>query len=385
MFNICGINLINDIKNELEEIISIKNKQNYENIKRNKIVLTGSTGFLGIHILKELLEQKSLTHCEVYLVIRANSINESINKLKTTWKKYINNNEITELSNEFINNNLNIILGDISKKNWDCEIPENSILIHSAGIVNTIYSKNKLKNNYLSLINISEQIIYKNVYLMFISTLSVYVSTNHTTIGKEIVSNNKLNYYGGYSQTKFMAENIVELFPNYQIIRPSLLTGSTFNYKFPELDYFKMFINIINRLKCKPKIENESFLNFVPVDIASKKIISEIIKISNKENVKKILHISNPNKTSIKELLDFFKYEEIEIKQFLNKLKNLNLIEKQLLINSINFNNEMVLPKIINKYFNINLFQGNLDFESDFSDIDNGKLIEKYIISIINS
>lgn len=375
MFIENGEVLIKEAFNKLSVNSNIENltNQNYENI-----ILTGSTGFLGIHILNSLINRN--LKVKIYLIIRKSKSEYELNKLHRVWNKYINKINLNTFGNLLEENKINIINGDISSLNWNCELPSNSILIHSAGIVNTLASREHLKDNYMSIINIYEEVIKKNIHFMFISTLSIFVSStmNIENIAEEKSSDVSAKYYGGYAQTKFIAEKLVETFPNFTIIRPSLLTGSSFRFKFPDLDYFKIYIGIIYKLNIKPLIEYESFFNFVPVDLAADYIIKNVNNLEN--NNKKIIHIANPNKSSIKDILNFINLNE----QIYEKEELLSNIEKKLLENSLNINYKLSEHKDIDKYFNVNLFQGNQKFETNFNSIDNNSLIGKYINSILN-
>ena len=63
------------------------NKGEYaENL--GNVLLTGSTGFLGIHILNELFEKENGT---IYCLIRANNNQTPKSRLKSAWNYYFNN------------------------------------------------------------------------------------------------------------------------------------------------------------------------------------------------------------------------------------------------------------------------------------------------------
>jgi MinD superfamily P-loop ATPase len=139
-----------------------------------------------------------------------------------------------------------------------------------------------------------------------------------------------------------------------------------------------MYIESIYKLRIKPFIEYESFFNFIPVDFASNYIVNNIHKMISNDN--KIIHIANPNKSSINDILKFINLkEEVCTKKMINDNKTLSNIEKKLYENSLNLNNKLSKHKKVDKYFNVNLFQGNQNFETKFNNIDNDFFIEKYI------
>jgi acyl carrier protein len=73
--------------------------------KPKKIFLTGSTGFLGAFIIRELLEQ---TDAELYCLVRASSLQEGKNKLHKNLEQYgIGQNEL--------NPRIIPVIGDLSQ------------------------------------------------------------------------------------------------------------------------------------------------------------------------------------------------------------------------------------------------------------------------------
>ncbi|MEQ8167771.1 MAG: amino acid adenylation domain-containing protein [Candidatus Eremiobacterota bacterium] len=102
-------------------------RKNYKNI-----LLTGVTGYLGIHLFMELLEE---TSCNVYVIIRASSVQEAAERLKNKLAYYFNRDVY-----EKYRNRIYVLKGDLSEENLGLDgnisISEKiDCIIHSAANV----------------------------------------------------------------------------------------------------------------------------------------------------------------------------------------------------------------------------------------------------------
>ncbi|MBO4813865.1 MAG: amino acid adenylation domain-containing protein, partial [Muribaculaceae bacterium] len=76
--------------------------------KIGNVLLTGSTGFLGIHILKELIERNDVP--VIWCMVRAESEEKAQNRLKTMLYFYFANNY-----KELFGTRIRVVLGDVTK------------------------------------------------------------------------------------------------------------------------------------------------------------------------------------------------------------------------------------------------------------------------------
>ncbi|MDG0822552.1 amino acid adenylation domain-containing protein [Staphylococcus equorum] len=127
------ISEINDYKVQSNENYKFIDK---DVVKSNKqILLTGATGYLGIHILKDLLERKDLI---IHVLVRNNKKISGESKLNNNWSYYFN----SQLKTEDLNR-IHFVEGDIESKylgfsnsNYDYLVNNIDIIINAAANVN---------------------------------------------------------------------------------------------------------------------------------------------------------------------------------------------------------------------------------------------------------
>ncbi len=295
----------------------------------NNILLTGSTGFLGAHLLYDLIKHSS---CNIYCLIRSKGKKSSLQRLLEKLNYYFG----SELDN-FINNRIKIIEGDISLENLGLskEAYENlaqniDTVLHSAALVSH-YGKSSIfqKINVHGTSNIIDFCIKSNAKLNYISTTSISGDTVPET--SEVVTFNEHCIYIGqncndniYIKTKFSAEKLViEAIENHKILatiyRLGNITARYSDLKFQENNFDNAFLNRMNSLLTLgafPKSYLDRTIDFSPVDYCSR-IINEIFLNSNCDN--KIFHIFNSNTFKVSDLLELLKACNYHIKILSNK------------------------------------------------------------------
>lgn len=316
---------------ELFDLIPIKKFGGKKTINNNEILVTGGAGFLGIHLLKSLYEAKK--YSKIYTIVR----NE--NKLYEQ-AKYFNLN--VDWLKDIV-----IIKGDLLDLNEE-DYPNVEFVIHSAAQIHCIKTLKQLWNNNVELVSKINQ-IYQNNKLYFISTLSVFVSSNKIGNHKEntLEVNDEYYLYGGYSQSKYIAEKITEQY-NQKIIRLGLITGSSKVGKFPD-DFFVSFVKELKNIGYYPENYQEALVDMTPVDLASENIINVIHK-----QEKNIIHIANKEGTQLSNFINILNLKKISKEDWLNKINELDNL-KQFLLKFAFFKDEMLKSHF--NYFNLDLFQ----------------------------
>lgn len=350
---------LGDIKTDIN--FEFDNNFSNEKIAINNILLTGATGFLGIHILHDLLNH---TNANIYCLIRDKDNKDGVTRLQNKIKFYFES-EYSEIVNQ-IGKRIFIIKGDIAKEKFALEENEYKtlgykidVLIHCAAIVNH-YGKEEVfeKINVIGTNNVIEFCKEYHIKLNHISTLSV---------SADFVANKKLDkaftektlFIGQpyqkniYVKTKFEAEyNIWKEKDNgldFIIYRLGNITSRYKDGKFQENDYQNAFLNrILNFIKLG--ITTEEILNYEfdmsPVDICSN-FITQIMQYSTSYN--KVFHIVNDKKVTLKTVLEKLRIEDFKvvtkqelmqhIKNSKNKLGIVNdITSKSLLIKNIEIN-----------------------------------------------
>lgn len=301
------------------------------------ILLTGATGFLGSHLLYELLKKTPYT---VYCLVRGNSLKNATSRLKERLNYYFKDG-----LNSYFGNRIFVINGDFTKEHLGLSYKlYNSLkqnikyIINSAATVKHLgnYS-NFEKTNVLSvknLIDVCKDI--KNCHLVHISTLSIagtedpkgeFSFTEKDLFINQDVSDNI------YIKTKFEAERLLLAEQKnglpITIFRLGNITwrnsDGIFQYDLDENLFFN-FIKLILKTKQVPEeLKNKTF-NISPVDECANLIIS-ILQNNNKYNV---YHIYNENELTLEEIINLLNNLNFNIKfTSESSLKDLKYISKE--------------------------------------------------------
>ena len=335
-----------------------------EKIKANNILLTGSTGFLGIHILYELLNN---TDSDIYCLIRSKNNQDSKDRLVNKLTFYFGQDIL-----KYIDKRIHVIVAYISLHQFGLNNKQYKelgnkidLVIHSAAIVDH-YGDNDLFEsiNVNGTVNIIEFCKEFSIYMNHISTASVSASIQdienpikfdeHTLyIGQ--------NYYDNiYIRTKFKAEykvwEAINLGMNISIYRLGNITARYSDGKFQENYDKNAFLNRIittSKLKKIPESFSSIEIDLSPVDICSKIITSSIYY---KSSYKKVFHIYNNN---------YFKF--IDLINFLRKPnKEINLVSDEEFYKYIK-NKSDILGIINDLTSNSSKYNSNINMNNDFT------------------
>lgn len=283
-------------------------------IKANNILLTGTTGYLGIHILYDLLLHSD---CTLYCLIRKkNNLDPKLRLLKKL--EYYFGEEISN----YMDNRIHVIDGDISLSNLGLS-SENyknlgekvDVVVHCAALVSHYGDKSLFETIN---VNATNQIISFckdfDAKLNYISTTSV--CAYHTDNEINTISFDEHCLYIGqsyedniYIKSKFEAEcNVWEAMKNGLnacVFRLGNITARYSDGKFQENDTQNAFLNRIVAFTKLGKIP-ASFANLSidlsPVDICSNMIVNTL---KYESSYGKVFHICNNHVISVKDLLGY--------------------------------------------------------------------------------
>ena len=308
-------------------------KQDY---KIKKVLLTGATGFLGIHILKELIDKK----IQIITLIRGGKITP-IKRLKSLLMYYFD----SPLDEE-INNYVQVVEGDITDKNLITKLSNYDFdtIINSAAVVKHFSSDDSIElvniDGVKNLINVAKN---KKARLVQVSTISVAgENINHKFGNKFLIKENQL-YFGQdlsnkYAYSKFKAEelifNAIKEGLDAKIIRVGNLMSRNKDGEFQINSNSNSFIRSLRSyvaLKVFPKSLLEKKVDFSPIDETAKSILllSALNKKfvvfhsfnSNQVKMEKVINILNEYNFNIK-IVDDNKFNEVLNKMLLDENKN---------------------------------------------------------------
>lgn len=282
------------------------------------LFLTGVTGFLGIHVLHELLQQ---TRATVICLVRAKNQIDALSRISTIAQSYGLNLDMSRVE---------VVMGDIALPNlgmkmeeWERLSGQVSSIYHCAAEVNLLKNYEQLKETNLNgTIEVAKLAYSKHrKYFYYASTLSVFVASDQA-VGNCLESwqlENSGMIYGGYAQTKWAAEYYLRQFKDLHadIFRFGLITGHSESGKLSTHDYLKMFIRGLCIIGKIPKNSDQAlFLDCTPVDYAAKAMVYlSLLKEGN------TYHIANTKGFSLVMIVETLKkigvqLEEVSLKMW---------------------------------------------------------------------
>lgn len=367
---------------KIDELLKNNVFNNKEIISKNKfknVLLTGSTGFLGSHILDALLKN---TKCNVYCLIRAKDNNDPQIRLLNTLRFYFGNKYDRQIFNRII-----VIEGDIKEDKLglnDLYYEELGtavdLVINSAAIVKHYGNIDTFNaTNIQGAKNIIKFCSDFNCKLYHLSTLSVSGNIFETEaykvaqLSNEITFNEQNLYIGQdlsnvYIYTKFIAErlileHIMDGSLDAKIIRLGNITNRYSDGIFQINVTENAFLNRMNsflHIGCVPDYLADKYIEFSPVDLCAE----AIVKLISSNTKFTIYHIYNNNHITFRKLLSILTSLKIDI-----KIVDKNAFNKKVNSLSKDANSKNILSGIINDFDeNKNLvYNTNIKLQNNFT------------------
>ncbi|MBS5824841.1 MAG: amino acid adenylation domain-containing protein [Clostridium argentinense] len=281
--------------NKVHEQIHVVKRRKYKNI-----FLTGATGYLGMHILHELLNNDDAT---IYLLIRGKNKKEAEEKLKENFELYFGSNIYESYSDRIF-----IINGDITKYNFGLEKELYEFLAKTIDCIINSAANVKHYGHYEDFYDVNVKAVERLIEfaklgkkkdLNHISTISVGAgkANKEDILFSEYNDELESHIDNYYIRTKIEGERIAlkarEDGINTNIFRVGNIVFNSrtgvFQKNIDENAFYSQLKSYIN-LRAMPKI-NLSY-DFSFVDYVSR----AIILLYNRADLKnEIYHIFNPN------------------------------------------------------------------------------------------
>jgi len=294
--------------NDFKEIYSLlKNNFKCDFVPEKNVVgdilLTGATGFLGIHILAEFIENES---GKIYCIVRGKSNEDSISRLEKQLKYYFEDKYL-----DLLNKRIIVLCGDIQEANFGINnIPKVDMVINAAASV-----KHYGSYKYFYDINVGGTINALKVAKMFdakfiqISTLSVSGNSMADIFdayqSESVKTFSERNLYieqpldNVYIRSKFEAEVAVynEMLNGLKanIIRVGNLTNRSSDLKFQpnyQSNAFLSRVKAVIDMGMIPDYLLDLYSEFSPVDDMANAIL-KIAQHFNDQNI--VFHVNNHN------------------------------------------------------------------------------------------
>jgi amino acid adenylation domain-containing protein/thioester reductase-like protein len=247
----------------------------------HNILLTGATGFLGSHLLYELLQKTTVK--QVYCIIRATDDTHALLRLKQAMERYqlpkASLDKVVALAGNITQTNLGL-----SSRTYQYLTKQLDTIIHSAADISYIrpYSEAVKPNVEGTRMLLDLAATHKVKAFHHISSLSVYGATG-TLLGLDAVDESYdiqtslpiLFFENGYTQAKWAAEHMVKKAQQQglpvSIYRPGFIQGHTQTGAANTDDLFCRLIIGNIQLGMYPDFPHKYWLP-VPVDYVSRAI-----------------------------------------------------------------------------------------------------------------
>lgn len=335
--------------NETEELNKVTDSADRKRLKRqslqkisfsrprnvNNVLLTGATGFLGSHIIFELLQ---LDNIKTYVLVRGLDQEDARSRLYHRLSYYFPGLDWNLTDQKII-----VMNGDITKGFLGLPEPDYQMLrqkvdtvIHSAALVKHYGDDQEFQRvNVLGVHNILK--FSKNKYLTHISTISVagdYTDQKRQDLRFDETSLDMGQKFDDnyYVQTKYEAEKVVleQMRDGMDgtIIRVGNLTGRYSDGVFQPNIYENKFYQILKSIievGFVPDSMAETKIELTPVDLCAKAIVKLIMM---EESAGNTFHVFNQNKIKVKDFLQRlhvlgYKTELIEARLFEKRIQKM--------------------------------------------------------------
>ncbi len=266
--------------------------------KSINVLLTGATGFLGIYLLRSLLQQLT---CKIICLVRATDSSAGLNRI-------IKNAHIYGIGHDIDFSRVEVVVGDVAKENFGLTEEEYqslsesvSKIYHAAAHINFILPYSSVKevnvDGILEIINFCSH--YERKELEYVSTIAVFPPDYpKQPITEESLPNYPNSLSIGYTQSKWVAEQYVQQ-ARYQgvdinIYRIGRISGDSVTGACQEEDFLWRQIKSFIQMGIAPYPELLS-TDLLPVDFVSKAIVA--LSVSNKIHGHQNFHLFHPKGT----------------------------------------------------------------------------------------
>lgn len=300
----------------------------FDGIKQPKrIFLTGSTGFLGVYLLRELLDK---TNADIYCLVRAVDADAAKQRLINNLKRY-------SLWDSAIASRIIPVVGDLSQPllGLDADTFKNlagaiDTIYHSAAMLNYVYPYSAMKAaNVLGtqeVLRLACQGKTKPVH--YVSSVAVF--ENAAYAGEVVREGDSFDRWEGiclgYSQTKWVAEKLVKIAGErglpISIYRPPLIAGHSKTGVSNTDDFICLMLKGCIRMGSFPDLDY--LLDMSPVDYVSQSIV---YLSQQPESIGQAFHLQHPQPVRLNKIVQLlrlvgYKLDKVPYQQWQAELKD---------------------------------------------------------------
>ena len=300
--------LVSDIKSICNQIQELKLPPHTPSSSNSNaaIFVTGATGWLGAHVVAELLLK---TQSTLFCLVRAGTAAQARNRIFETFER-LGFSTTPDQKQRIV-----AMCGDLTKPKlglerslWSRLVSETSAIYHLAASMNVVMDYRSHRSvNVTPLTAIVEIALTGQLKpLFYTSPLTVckrVIDGKLKVLNDERVAENPDGLLTGYSQSKWAAERVLMFAAEkglpVKIYRSSHALPSSQSGKVKANDTYGLVLKVVCAVGVIPEWEN-SALHGVPVD----KLAELIVKCSSiKDGYSGVVHLDNPNPMSMKAVI----------------------------------------------------------------------------------
>lgn len=279
------------------------------------ILLTGANGFLGVHLLEELIAQ---TDAVIYCLVRASSEEYAHKKIADAYQKY----GVTSLT---CHPRVKVVLGDLEQPQLGLSdqlfmllAEKIDSIYHNGAQVNHIYDYDYLYNSNvrstLDLLRLA--VTAKNKQFVFISTLSAASNVDAQGRLVEDGPSEQLPAFvnNGYNLTKWVSEHLVwqahKRGVAITLVRPGNICGhSQTGHCYPDQNRILLLMKGSAQLGFAP--DWNSNFDLCPVDFIAKGVVACSMR---EESRIPVLHFHNPMPLKWRDYVNRLNHHHVPVK-----------------------------------------------------------------------
>ncbi|KAI6192623.1 Fatty acid synthase [Aphelenchoides besseyi] len=298
---------------------------------RSNILLTGATGYLGAHILHELLVS---SQASIVCLIRESSKESVDARLRHALKKYgLWDDTIAELVRDRVRNfaaDIALVQFGLQEETFLFLTYEIDVVIHAAAYVNLIFPYQALHGiNVLGSKNVLD-FCHRNKIkpLHYISTDAVIPHGLEEVDEDYDISMGREKLSDGYSQSKYVAEQLVKRSQQRGlpviIYRLGNQAASANVAHWNDQDFTYLMLKAVLHLGKTPNVDWK--VEITPVDFSAK-FIADLTTKHFCENVGKIFHLINTKAPTWNEFMDWvrnfgYQIEPVDVNVWIELVTN---------------------------------------------------------------
>eukprot|EP01060_Flectonema_neradi_P009966 TRINITY_DN1711_c0_g1_i1.p1 TRINITY_DN1711_c0_g1~~TRINITY_DN1711_c0_g1_i1.p1 ORF type:complete len:3706 (+),score=768.40 TRINITY_DN1711_c0_g1_i1:419-11119(+) len=257
----------------------------------SSILLTGATGFLGAFLARKLLQETGAT---IICLVRAADSRQGMQRLQKNFEQY-------NLWQDDMNQRIRPLVGDLAKlrfglsiSKWDELSTQVDSIYHNGALLNFTFTYDRFKDANIrgteEVLRLATQTFLKPVH--YVSTVAIFGSSE--VMGCEFIDETQQmpsgnSVFGGYAQSKWVAEKLVRIGHErgipITVHRPGAITGDSQTGAWNVDDATARMVRSIMMLGMAPKLDTN--VEWLPVDYVAEWIVDLSL---NEANIGRTFH-----------------------------------------------------------------------------------------------